>query len=85
MVHLTDEALMQLVQQGDLDKMRPLFDRYHVRIYNYCLHLSGEREASKDITQEVFYRVLKFRATYRATTFATWLYAIARNLCYDHH
>ncbi|MEM9261498.1 MAG: RNA polymerase sigma factor, partial [Bacteroidota bacterium] len=85
MIHLTDEALMEMVQQGDLDKMRPLFDRYHLRMYNYCLQLSGDRETSKDLTQEVFYRALKFRGTYRATSFATWLYTIARNLCYDHY
>jgi len=76
---------MQLVQRGDLDKARLLFDRYQVQIYNYCLQLSGDREVSKDLTQEVFYKLLKFRSTYRSTTFSTWLYTIARNLCYDYY
>lgn len=82
---LSDEQLMRRVQNGELDHMRPLFDRYHVRIYNYCLRLSSDREVSKDLTQEVFYRAMKFRDTYRAKSFSTWLYSIARNLCYDHY
>lgn len=85
MTNPTDEVLMQQVQRGDLDKMRILFDRYQVRIYNYCLQLCGDREASKDLTQEVFYKLLKFRNTYRSTRFSTWLYSIARNLCYDYY
>lgn len=76
---------MQRVQRGELDKARLLFDRYQVRMYNYCLQLSGDREASKDLTQEVFYKMLKFRHTYQGTSFSTWLYAIAKNLCYDYH
>lgn len=76
---------MQLVQRGELNKARLLFDRYQVRIYNYCLQLSGDRETSKDLTQEVFYKLLKFRSTYQSPLFVTWLYTIARNLCYDHY
>ena len=85
MANLSDEELMRMVLNGDLDKMRYLFDRYQVRIFNYCLQLTNNREVSKDLTQEVFYKILKFRKTYKNVRFSSWIYSIARNLCYDHH
>ncbi len=85
MEDLTDEELMQLIIEGNLDMMRYLFQRYHVKIYNFCLQMTRERDLSKDLTQEVFYKVLKHRETYRQNKFSSWLYAIARNLCKDYY
>ncbi|MEN0003060.1 MAG: RNA polymerase sigma factor [Bacteroidota bacterium] len=81
----TDEEIMQQVAKGDLDRMRYLFDRYHLRIYNYALQLTHNQEVSKDITQEVFYKIIKHRDTFKQAKFSSWIYTIARNLCHDYH
>lgn len=47
--------------------------------------MTRDKDLSKDITQEVFYKVLKHRETYRQKRFSSWIYAIARNLCKDHY
>lgn len=47
--------------------------------------MSRDEEWSKDITQEVFFNVLKRRETYKHTRFSSWIYTIARNLCTDHY
>ncbi len=85
MENLTDEELMGLVVGGNLDMMRHLFKRYNIKIYNFCIHMTKDKDVSKDITQEVFYKVLKHRETYRLNKFSSWIYAIARNLCKDHY
>ncbi|NER14361.1 sigma-70 family RNA polymerase sigma factor [Leptobacterium flavescens] len=84
MESLTDEELMILVANGNIDMARHLFDRYHVRIYNYLLGMTKNREVSRDITQEVFYKLIKYRGSYGKTRFSSWIYTIARNLCNDH-
>lgn len=47
--------------------------------------MTKDKDLSKDITQEVFYKVLKHRETYKQNKFSSWIYAIARNLCKDHY
>jgi len=44
-----------------------------------------DEEVSKDLTQEVFYKMIKHRNTYKYTRFSSWVYTIARNLCKDHY
>jgi RNA polymerase sigma-70 factor (ECF subfamily) len=82
---LEDEAVMRLVRDGDVGQLGILFERHHGRLYNYCLRLTGDPEASRDLVQEVFFRMLKYRATYRTEgTFLPWFYRLARNACFDH-
>ena len=81
---LTDEQLMILISNGDLQMMHQLFDRYSVRIYNYCLKVTRDQTASEDLTQETFYKVIKHRQSFDNRTFAAWIFTIARNLCFDY-
>ena len=85
MENFTDEELMELIIGGNLDMMRHLFERYHIKIYNFCLQMTKDKDLSKDITQEVFYKVIKHRETYKQKRFSSWIYAIARNLCKDYY
>ena len=85
MKNLTDEELMILVSEDNLDMMRILFERYHVRIFNFLLKMTNDRDASQDITQEVFYKVIKYRKSYKKGKFSSWIYTIARNIFSDHY
>ena len=76
---------MLAVREGDLNQLGPLFDRYHVPIFDYLCRMTGNRTAAEDLVQEVFMRVLKYRSTFREDgRFQTWLYRIARNLRADY-
>jgi RNA polymerase sigma factor (sigma-70 family) len=80
----TDSALMKQVQDGDTVQVALLFERYHGAIFGYLLRLSGNRALSEDLTQEVFFRVIKFAKHYDPKyTFRVWLYGMARNAHID--
>ncbi|WP_299676903.1 RNA polymerase sigma factor [uncultured Tenacibaculum sp.] len=80
MKHLTDEKIMMAVANGELNKLSILFDRYHVRIYNFFQKMTHNKMVSEDLTQEVFIKILKYRTSYNNGNFASWLYTVARNI-----
>jgi len=72
------------VQSGAVEELGTLYERHHRRLFNFCLRLTGERQASEDILQEVFYRILKHRHTYRAEgDFLPWAFRFVRNATAD--
>jgi RNA polymerase sigma-70 factor (ECF subfamily) len=82
---IDDGEVMRMVRDGDVGQLGILFERHHGRLYNYCLRLTGNAETSRDLVQEVFFRILKYRETYRDDgSFLPWFYRLARNACYDH-
>jgi len=79
-----DEQVMVQVRAGRVEMLAILFERHHVRMYNFFLRLTANRPLSEDLTQELFLRILKYRHTYRGESrFSTWMYQIARNLHID--
>jgi RNA polymerase sigma factor (sigma-70 family) len=79
-----DEHVMAQVRDGRVEMLAILFERHHVRLFNFFLRLTGNRPLSEDLTQELFLRILKYRHTYRGESkFSTWMYQIARNLHID--
>jgi RNA polymerase sigma factor (sigma-70 family) len=81
----TDEEAMWAVGQGDLDQAGLLFERYHARLCHFLLRMVADRDASQDLAQNVFMRLLRYRASYRqGQPFRAWLYQIARNVANDH-
>ena len=84
---MTDHQLMTAVREGDCDRLGPLFDRHHRKLYNYFLKHTGDRLSSEDLVQDVFLRILKYRESYaeNGSGFEVWLYTIARNVRFDHY
>ncbi len=81
----SDEMLMRMVQEGDIDKSAMLFERYYVKIYNYFLRNIFNRDLSMDLAQNTFFRMLKYHSPYKSNLpFNSWLFGIARNLLIDH-
>jgi RNA polymerase sigma factor (sigma-70 family) len=81
---MSDEELMAQVRSGVGEMLGVLFERYHVPLFNFYLKLTGDRPVSEDLVQEVFFRILKYRHSYRPeTAFRAWMYQIARNARVD--
>lgn len=79
-----DEIIMQRVKDGNLSEMSVLFERYNVKLYNYFLKLTRNSLVSQDLTQNLFYRMIRYRNTYnREYSVKAWMYQMARNLHVD--
>jgi RNA polymerase sigma factor (sigma-70 family) len=84
-IQLTDEYLMLDVMRGNLDALGPLFEKYHVELFNYFLRRCRSKEISEDLTQNVFQRIIKYRSSFRDDSiFRPWMYKISQNLLYSH-
>lgn len=82
---LSDNALMKMVKNGDIDKMGLLFDRYHRQLFRFLFNLTRQRELSEDMVQNIFLRMLKYPDGFMGLgEFKMWMYHIARNIVYDH-
>lgn len=80
----SDEELMRAVQAGDSEAFEGIFDRYHRPLFSFFVRLTGDRPGSEDLVQDVFVRVLRYRASYDAARpFRAWLYQMARNAASD--
>ena len=61
-----------------------LFRKYQTPVFN-LVHRMVNGEEAYDLTQEVFYRALRSLASFKGDSkFRTWLYTIARHVCFNH-
>jgi RNA polymerase sigma factor (sigma-70 family) len=76
---------MLLVKEGHLSELTALFDRYQVNLYNFFLRLTRDRAISQDLTQNLFYRLIRYRQSYEPAhgSFRSWIYRMARNVHFD--
>ena len=84
MIDIQDEIIMEHVREGNLAEMSILFERYHLRMYNFFLKLTMDRDICQDLTQNLFYRMIKYKHTFKqGYSFRSWIYQMARNLHAD--
>lgn len=86
MAELSDEEIMLRVKDGYLSELTELFERYHVKLYNFFLKLTFDQAVSEDLTQNLFYRIIKYRQSYNFEngSFKSWIYQMARNIHVDY-
>jgi RNA polymerase sigma factor CnrH len=77
-------ALARRCQAGDLEAFSALFRAYQQRIYSLAAAILKDETAADDIVQETFLAVfVKINSYNSASSFETWLIAIAVNRCRD--
>jgi RNA polymerase sigma factor (sigma-70 family) len=85
MSETSDEILMENVKSGNLEEMSVLFERYHLRVYNFFFRLTYDLDVSNDLTQNLFYRMIKYKNSYKSEySVKSWIFQIARNLHADY-
>jgi RNA polymerase sigma-70 factor (ECF subfamily) len=81
----TDSDLMRQVRGGRTAALATLFERHHARLYRYCLRMTGNRAAAEDLVQDVFMKMLKYKATFKDDSeFVPWMFGIGRNASLAH-
>lgn len=72
---------MSLVQGGNSDAFAVLYDRHGRSAYSLAYRMMGERQAAEDLVQDVFLRLWRSTASYRADrgSVRTWILTIVHN------
>ncbi|EMR02406.1 RNA polymerase sigma factor [Cesiribacter andamanensis] len=82
---LSDNHLMLQVKEGKTACLGLLFERHHKPLYAFFYRLTRDAELSEDLTQTVFYRMLRYRHTFLGKgAFTAWMFHMARNILADH-
>lgn len=83
-----DAALLRAHAGGDRQAFARLYDRYDRACFAVIRRLLGpaHREAAEDLHQETWIAVSRKAGSFDAarSSFATWLFTIARNKTFDH-
>jgi RNA polymerase sigma-70 factor, ECF subfamily len=81
-----DRALIEAVIAGDASAYRGLVERYEQRIYSVVYGMVRNQEDARDLAQDAFIKAYKNLHRFRLeSSFYTWLYRIAMNVCIDFH
>lgn len=82
---LSDAEIMQRAGAGDEACLEFLIAKYRRPIISFMYRMVHNQAVAEELAQEVFLRVYRARATYRAEArFSTWLYRIASNMAINH-
>jgi RNA polymerase sigma-70 factor, ECF subfamily len=82
---LSDAEVMLRVAAGDEAGFGLLVEKYRRQMVHYMFRMVHNQAIAEELAQEVFLRVYRARASYRAEAkFSTWLYRIATNLGVNH-
>jgi len=79
---LTDDDLLLMYRNGDVDAFDALFDRYHAAVYSFARTMLGDSRGPEEMLQEAFLTVARQAKKYEPRgRFRPWLMRIVRNLC----
>jgi RNA polymerase sigma-70 factor, ECF subfamily len=83
MAELSDGQLIQQLQQGGLESLGELYDRYQRMVYRTALVITGDSDQASDLLQDVFLRLHRFASHIDpARPLEPWLYRMTVNLSY---
>lgn len=81
---LTDEQLIEDYRNGNESAFEELFDRYHVRIFQFSLRMLASPAGAEEAVQEIFMKVHRSISSYKPKErFPAWLFTIANRVCLD--
>jgi RNA polymerase sigma-70 factor (ECF subfamily) len=77
-----EDRLVERAQQGEEEAFEELVKQYQAPLYYLALRFVRDEQAAADLTQTAFLRAYQGLAGFRGrSSFKTWLYRIAINLC----
>lgn len=79
---LSDEQLMQQVQQGAEPAFNELYQRYSQRLLFFLYKMIGEEAKAQDLLQDVFLKVVEAPQKFDTKKpFKTWIFTVTANVC----
>ncbi|MEO6828275.1 MAG: sigma-70 family RNA polymerase sigma factor [Acidobacteriaceae bacterium] len=85
LAQMSDAEIMQRAGTGDEICFEFLVAKYRRAMIGFMYRMVHNQAVAEELAQEVFLRVYRARASYRAEArFTTWLYRIATNMAINH-
>lgn len=82
---LTDNELVEIVREHDPERYAELIERYQGKLFAYLYRLTGAREETEDLLQDVFIKAFRNLRSYDTERkFSSWIYRIAHNEAVNH-
>jgi len=79
----SDQELINQLQEGSLEALGELYDRYRQLVFRTALAITGDPEAASDLLQDVFLRLYRFAEHFDPLRpLPPWLYRMTSNLAY---
>lgn len=73
------------VQRGDNASFKRLYELYKDRVFSLCIHMTGDSEEAKELTQQIFVKVHTHSRSFAfKSSFRTWLFRLCMNTCLDY-
>lgn len=82
---ISDEQLMQRVQQGDRAALEMLYDRHAPSVLGVLIKIVRSHAVAEELLQETFWRIWDRSRNFdiRKGKFVTWMFSIARRIAID--
>lgn len=80
---VSEKALIQAAQRGDLEAFNLLILRYQNLLFGISLRLLGDEDAAADAVQEALISAFRRFHTFRGDSLKSWLARVVVNASYD--
>ncbi|WP_026953514.1 RNA polymerase sigma-70 factor [Algoriphagus vanfongensis] len=78
-------VLISEISEGNEGAFRFLFDKYHQRVYAFCLKFVKNQQLAEDITQEIFIKLWQEKSKLkRIENCEGFLFLMVKRRCIDH-
>ncbi|MBU3744781.1 MAG: RNA polymerase subunit sigma-24, partial [Sediminibacterium sp.] len=87
MDHVSDTELIKAFQEGDVQAVEVLINRYKDKVFSSLLFYVKDNYLAEDLFQDVFIKIIDTLQNKRYTEegkFLPWALRIDRNLCLDY-
>lgn len=80
-----ERDLIDACKRGDSSAFRQIYERYKDKVHSLGFYMTGDKEAARDITQQIFLKVFTSILTFQhRASFSSWLFRLAVNVCRDY-
>jgi RNA polymerase sigma-70 factor (ECF subfamily) len=76
-----EELLKRFREDGDIEILGRLYERYMHLVYGVCLKYLEDRDTAKDEVMNIFEKLVTAVPEQEIVSFKTWLYVVAKNHC----
>ena len=80
---VSEKALIQAAQRGDLEAFNQLVLRYQNLLFGIALRLLNDEDVAADAVQEALISAFRRFNTFRGDSLRSWLARVVVNACYD--